>query len=143
MNDENCKHPVKKYKNMEDRTVGGYTCSLCGKVVVFTEKEKEEREKSVREFHPDEDEPAFPIAGHIEKSYEYDTEVERLRGEKPGLTLIEYYALMCPLPWGGFDRRDNEVQRGNSLRIHAERRLEWARAMLHALRPVKDDGEKM
>jgi hypothetical protein len=107
--------------------------------VVFTEKEKEERERGAMESHPDEDEPAFPIQGHIEKSYEYDTEVERLRGEKPGLTLLEHYALACPLPWTVFDRRDDEVQRGSSLRVHANLRLEWARAMLHALRPVTEE----
>lgn len=141
MIDENCKHPLKKYKSLEDRTVGGYTCLICGKVVVFTEKEKEERERGVREYHPEESEPAFPIQGHIEKDYEFDMEVERLKGEKPGVTLLEYYALMCPLPWSGeFDYRDNERQRANSLASHAQLRLIWARAMLHALRPV--EGEK-
>jgi hypothetical protein len=113
---------------------------LCGAVVVFTKEEKESRERVAVETHPEEDEPAFPIQGHLEKSFEYDTEVERLRGEKPGLTLLEHYALMCPLRWDGFDRRDNVGQRENSLRIHAELRIEWARAMLRALRPVKNEG---
>jgi hypothetical protein len=111
--------------------------------VVFTEKEKEERERSMKESHPEEDEPAFPIQGHIEKHYEYDTEREEYEGEKPGLTLLEHYALACPLPWDGFaDHRDNAEQQKNSLASHAQKRLLWARAMLHALRPVKDEGGK-
>ncbi len=143
--DENCKHPLKRYENPEQPTAAaeGYTCLLCGKVVVFTEEEKAARARRRMESHPEENEPAFPIQGHLQKDYEFDMEVERLKGEKPGVTLLEHYALMCPLPWDGkFDYRDNERQRQNSLASHAQLRLIWARAMLHALRPVKNEGEE-
>lgn len=74
---ENCKHPVKRYKSLEDRTVTGYTCLLCGKVVVFTAKEKEERERGVKQEDMDR---LFPEQARMRE----EAKAER---EKLGITL--------------------------------------------------------
>lgn len=57
-----------------------------------------------------------------------------------GLSLLAYLVTHCPLPFIELSPA-NPGSHEESVRYDCERRIEWARAMLHAIYPAKANGE--